>query len=159
MKKLLLFAAAMASLNLMAVSVGDNAPDFSLSTVDGKTFTLSEHKGKVILIFMLGHSCSFCQATAPKIESDIVTTYGANENFLAIGADVWNGSTAQVAQFRGLTSYDIALSAGGLKSSYGFGTQDVLYVVDKAGKIAFAGTPYNGFSDVPSAASIIKTKL
>jgi cytochrome oxidase Cu insertion factor (SCO1/SenC/PrrC family) len=39
-----------------AVSVGDEAPDFTLTDTKGNTFTLSEQQGKVVLLFFMGYS-------------------------------------------------------------------------------------------------------
>ncbi len=37
-----------------AVQVGDKAPDFSLKGVDNKDYALSDYKGKVVVINLLG---------------------------------------------------------------------------------------------------------
>ncbi|MFC6633626.1 peroxiredoxin [Microbulbifer taiwanensis] len=43
---LLLLLTALASLPLMALEVGEAAPDFTLQASDGKTYTLADFKGK-----------------------------------------------------------------------------------------------------------------
>ena len=40
--------------SVSAVSVGDQAPDFSLQTLSGDLYTLSEHSGNIQLIFYFG---------------------------------------------------------------------------------------------------------
>lgn len=35
----------------MRLSVGDDAPDFTLPTDDGSTFTLSEHRGEHVIVY------------------------------------------------------------------------------------------------------------
>ena len=53
----LLFAILLISLPAFAsISVGDDAIDFSLTDTKGNKFTLSEHKGKTILLFFMGFS-------------------------------------------------------------------------------------------------------
>lgn len=49
--------ANMASMDLDRVRPGQVAPDFALENLDGKTFTLSEFRGKknVVLVFYRGH--------------------------------------------------------------------------------------------------------
>lgn len=51
------------STNISEVEVGSVAPDFSLSTSDGKTIRLSDFKGKkhVVLYFMREFMCLQCQ--------------------------------------------------------------------------------------------------
>ncbi len=41
---------------LSAVSVGDEAPNFTLTDTDGNTFTLSDQQGKVVLLFFMGYT-------------------------------------------------------------------------------------------------------
>ena len=50
---LLLAACSSQSADPAALSVGDAAPDFTLTNMDGSTYTLSEHLGKkpVLLFF------------------------------------------------------------------------------------------------------------
>lgn len=55
-----LFAFATGSLRA-APSVGDDAPDFSLPTADGKTETLAAHRGKFIVLEWLNPACPFVQ--------------------------------------------------------------------------------------------------
>lgn len=42
-----------------APSVGENAPDFSLPTADGKTQTLAQHKGKFVVLEWTSPACPF----------------------------------------------------------------------------------------------------
>ncbi|GAP64138.1 hypothetical protein ARMA_2561 [Ardenticatena maritima] len=39
----------------MALRVGDNAPDFTLPTLDGDAFTLSAHRGHPVVLIFLRH--------------------------------------------------------------------------------------------------------
>ncbi|PIQ97477.1 MAG: hypothetical protein COV67_03985 [Nitrospinae bacterium CG11_big_fil_rev_8_21_14_0_20_56_8] len=63
---------------------GDPAPDFSLESVDGKTYSLSQFKGKVVVIGMF-HICVPCRnqalefnATRDQIHSDQLVFLGIN---------------------------------------------------------------------------------
>ena len=52
------------------LNIGDSAPDFSLPGVDGKAYSLSDFKGKKILVivFMCNH-CPYVQAYIERIKS------------------------------------------------------------------------------------------
>ena len=49
----------------MSLSIGKPAPDFSLTTLDGKTVRLSDQRGKVVLLDFLGNLVHPCQITLP----------------------------------------------------------------------------------------------
>lgn len=52
-------------------AVGQAAPGFSLSTLDGGTFTLSEQKGKVVLINWFATWCPPCQEEMPYLQKEV----------------------------------------------------------------------------------------
>jgi len=53
------------------VQIGQPAPDFTLSTTDGKTFKLSENRGKVVMIQFTASWCGVCRKEMPHIEKEI----------------------------------------------------------------------------------------
>jgi peroxiredoxin len=68
------------------VTVGQQAPDFKLTTTDGKTFQLSENKGKVVMIQFTASWCSVCRKEMPHIENEIWKT-NKEKDFVLIGID------------------------------------------------------------------------
>ena len=51
--------------------VGQNVPDFSFTTIDGKTFKISDFKGKTLHLIFFATWCSPCMEEMPLIESGI----------------------------------------------------------------------------------------
>ena len=49
---LLLLAASLQA----AIAVGNLAPDFTLNTIDGNEFTLSDSEGSIVLLYFLGYN-------------------------------------------------------------------------------------------------------
>ncbi len=123
---------------VMALNVGDTAPDFTLSKQEGGAFTLSDHSGKVVFLFSFGYGCGHCISNGPNTESIIYQTFKDNPNFVAVGLDNWDGSAGQVAGFKSTTgiSYSLLLDASSVVSSYGMVTDNIA-VVDQNGKIAY----------------------
>jgi peroxiredoxin len=68
------------------VAVGQMAPDFTLTTTDGKTFTLSENRGKVVMIQFTASWCGVCRKEMPHIEKEIWLPL-KEKDFMLIGLD------------------------------------------------------------------------
>ena len=69
------------------VKVGDLAPDFTLQLTDGSTFTLSEQRGKVVMLQFTAGWCGVCRKEMPHIESDIWQPNKDNKDFVLVGID------------------------------------------------------------------------
>lgn len=73
--------------NEYIVKVGDMAPDFTLELTDGSTFTLSEQRGKVVMLQFTAGWCGVCRKEMPFIERDIWQRHKGNGNFVLLGID------------------------------------------------------------------------
>lgn len=66
--KILLFLFALAALApLKAAFVNDSAPDFTLSTLDGKQVSLKDHRGKVVFVNFWASWCPPCKKEFPEL--------------------------------------------------------------------------------------------
>lgn len=73
--------------NNYLVKVGDVAPDFTLPLTDGTEFTLSQNRGKVVMLQFTASWCGVCRKEMPFIERDIWLPNKDNENFVLVGID------------------------------------------------------------------------
>ena len=73
--------------NEYIVKVGDMAPDFTLELTDGSTFTLSEQRGKVVMLQFTAGWCGVCRKEMPFIERDIWQRHKDNSDFVLVGID------------------------------------------------------------------------
>ena len=53
------------------VKVGQVAPDFTVTLTDGRTVTLSDFRGKVVMLQFTASWCGVCRKEMPFIEKDI----------------------------------------------------------------------------------------
>jgi len=140
--------------------VGESAPEISLQTLEGETFTLSENKGKVVFIFLFGYNCPHCISNGPNTESLIYQVFKDNEDFVAVGIDTWNGNASGVESYKsraGLT-YPLCLNGSDVMSEYKT-TYDRILVVDRDGVLRFKATANASTSVTAQAAEIIEDLL
>jgi len=53
------------------VKIGDKAPDFTINEAGGKSYKLSDLKGKIVMLQFTASWCSVCRTEMPFIEKDI----------------------------------------------------------------------------------------
>lgn len=69
------------------VKVGDTAPDFEMTLVDGSKVKLSDLKGKVVMLQFTASWCGVCRKEMPFIEKDIWQKHKDNAAFVLYGVD------------------------------------------------------------------------
>jgi len=72
--------------NQYLVKVGDTAPDFTIVEAGGKTYKLSDLRGKVVMLQFTASWCSVCRKEMPFIENEIWLP-GKKEGLVVIGID------------------------------------------------------------------------
>ena len=123
------------------VKVGQQAPDFTTETTDGKTVKLSGYKGKVVMLQFTASWCGVCRKEMPHIEKDIWQKHKDNSDFALFGIDL-DEPREKVEKFGKQipVTYPLLLDPkGGIFYSYaqkGAGvTRNV--IIDKTGKIVY----------------------
>ncbi|MDR0754352.1 MAG: TlpA family protein disulfide reductase [Prevotellaceae bacterium] len=123
------------------VKTGDEAPNFTIKYIDGKTVQLNELKGKTVMLQFTASWCGVCRKEMPFIESDIWQKHRNNENFALIGIDL-KEDVEKIEAFVASTgiSYPVTLDEDGkifeLYADKDAGvTRNVL--INKEGKIVF----------------------
>lgn len=128
------------------VEVGDQAPDFEMTLIDGTTQKLSDLKGQVVMLQFTASWCGVCRKEMPHIEKRIWKKY-KDQGIIVIGVDR-DEPLEKVKAFAKQTgiSYPLALDPGadifGLFADKKSGvTRNVL--IDKEGKIIFLTRLFN----------------
>jgi len=141
-----------------AQTIGEKAPDFTVKTLKGDTFTLSEQTDKVVFVFLFGNTCSHCLANGPNTQSHIYSVFKEYDDFVAIGIDVWDGSSNLVQSFKNRTGikYQIGLKGSSVASAYS-STYDRMLVIDQRGILQYKSTANARSSIVAEAAELIES--
>jgi peroxiredoxin len=142
--------------NLNAQNPGSDAPDFTVDLLGDEDFTLSDHAGKVVLLFFFGNTCPYCYTSGPKVQ-EIYTRFIDSSNFVVLGLDTWDSSSSSesVAAYQSTAgvSFPLAIKAGSVSSAYET-TYDRLVIIDQEGIIRHKGTTA-AVNDASSASAII----
>ncbi|MCE5322857.1 TlpA family protein disulfide reductase [bacterium] len=129
------------------ISTGTKAPDFTLPTLDGGKFTLSDcfkEQPSVVVLDIWATWCPPCKAEIPYLV-DLQNKYQSNKSVTIVGV-AFDQDKTKVADFARSQSinYTVVLDYGGNKigSSYKVGGIPMTCLIDKKGIIRYV---HNGF--------------
>lgn len=128
--------------SLDIATIGEPAPDFSMQTFSGETFTLSEHRGQVVVMNFWGSWCEPCKREMPAFQN-----YWENAPddvmFVGVGSkrDPLDKATAFAEEY-GVT-YPIGrdteggtVAAGQISKDYNISFYPMTYIIDPDGNIS-----------------------
>ncbi|HEX7916277.1 redoxin domain-containing protein [Rudaea sp.] len=132
-----------------AVAIGTAAPDFSLTDSKGKTETLSQYKGKTVVLEWNNPGCPFVQkhyssGNIPKQQADAtkdgvvwltINSGAAGKQGHLDGA----GAQAFIAQYHAAPSAYLFDADGKVGRLYGARTTPHMYVIDAGGTLRYMG--------------------
>jgi hypothetical protein len=166
-------AALIAPAALAAPTIGQPAPAFEARDADGKVRSLSEFKGKTVVLEWTNNGCPYVQkhygsGSMQKLQKSatadgvvwltIVSSAPGTQGYLApADAKVWKGKA-------GIGSTDLLLDPEGkVGRTYAAQTTPHMYVVDKTGKLAYMGAiddkPTNRPADLAGAKNYVVAAL
>lgn len=142
---LVILTAAVFAADTNKAAIGQPAPAFSLQDQDGKTISLADNAGKVVVLEWFNEDCPIDQRcyrqddamnkTASKwIDKGVV--------WLAINStkNKTNDTNKQAAQKMGVSGRPILNDAtGDIGHAYGATNTPHMYVIDKTGKLVYMG--------------------
>lgn len=166
-------ALALPALGLPTLALAKPAPAFSVKDIDGKVRSLSEFKGKVVVLEWVNEGCPY-----------VKKHYSGNMQGLQVSATrdgaVWlticssakgeQGHWKDAADARAwMTAKSWAGTAvlidedGTVGRAYGAKTTPHMYVIDKAGNLAYQGgiddVPTNKVEDIKRAKNLVAAAL
>jgi len=125
---------------MSALKAGSKAPDISLSTVSGQSFSLSKslHDGPVLLVFFK-ISCPVCQFAMPYAERLFQAATGKAVTVIGVSQDDLKATTAFMQQYQ--LTLPIALDTlktYSASNAYGLTNVPTFFLVNPSGHIEIA---------------------
>ncbi len=142
--------------DLQPVTQRKPAPDFALKDGAGKTVSLKDYRGKVVLLDFWATWCHGCQQEIPWF-SDFARKYGAQGlNVVGISLDEegWKVVTPFVKTAK--VPYQIILGDDATAKKYGIGNMPDTFLIDRDGRIA---ATYSGLVDKENVETNLRTML
>lgn len=112
------------------------APDFSINLYDGGTFTLSEQRGKIVVVNFWGSWCAPCRDEAPDLQAAYDRFADAGVTVVGVGfRDTENAARAFIDELN--LTYPNG-NDDGLKitARYGVTGAPETYIIDRDGSVA-----------------------
>lgn len=146
---MLLLLALTAASAFAGGAVGETAPAFQLKDLDGKTRSLADYKGKVVVLEWINPNCRFSDRHArEKTMSNLVKKHGGTGGVVWLGINSTSSGHQDFlqpaehkawAQKNGLNYAVLYDETGKVGKAYGAKTTPHMFIVDEQGKIAYNG--------------------
>ncbi len=134
------------------------APEFSLPNADGKQISLSDYRGKpVIVIFYLGHGCIHCLEQLNAFAPAAPDFQAAGISLLAVSADSQEALGRTIEKAKVFGGFPFPLVADAARETFrayraydGFEQEPLhgVFLVDGAGLVRWLDISYEPFTDV-----------
>lgn len=140
------------------VKAGDMAPDFTVELFDGSKITLSDLRGKVVLLNFWATWCPPCRQELARVEADLIERFaGRDFVFLPISR---GEERETVAAFREKQGYDFPMGLDPEQTIYGLYATNYIprnFLIGPDGKVVLASVGYEPEEFDALAAAVERT--
>ena len=124
------------------VKAGTHAPDFKMKTIDGKTFKLSQLKGKTVVLDFWASWCPDCRKDAPEVVRMYKEYAPQGIEFVGVSMDTDMEAWRKACEQFGITYTQVSelkiFKETDIAKAYGVKWIPSMVVVDKEGKVALS---------------------
>ena len=127
----------------IGIDKGQTPPDFSITTIDGKQYKLSQFKddNKPVLLYFWASWCPFCKQDFSNVKS-VYPKYADKVTFLAIDLDL-SENTQLIQKYKEekrIDGIDFAAGAESILSDYAIKYTTTKYAIGRNGLILYKGS-------------------
>jgi peroxiredoxin len=131
--------------------IGDAAPDWRLFDAEGKTHSLAEYRGKVVVMDFWATWCGPCALVMPRMQK--LHEKFADKGVVVLGVNAWEKSDPVTLMKKKQFTYELLLKGEEIADAYKITILPVIYIVGPDGKIIYC---HEGPSDKNLATLIEK---
>ena len=146
------FAAADDKAQTTKVKAGEEAPDFTCQTLNGKEFTLNKQKGKVVVVNFFATWCGPCMVEMPHLEKEVYLKNKDRKDFalIVIGRE---NKASELEKFKKDKSFTVPMAPDSKREIYDKYAEKYIprtFVIGKDGivKLASVGYTQAGFQEI-----------
>jgi peroxiredoxin len=121
----------------VGLQIGDAAPNFTLTTLDGKQVSLSDFRGKPVMLNFWYATCPGCLAEIPGMQRFYAAQQAAGKHFVILGVNSVDDAQTeqQFAQHYGLTYTLVMDKNQQVATLYNLTATPTSYFIDRQGII------------------------
>ncbi len=118
--------------------VGEEAPDFSVTTIDGEKFKLSDNFGKVIVLDLMTTSCSACKNEMEHLRQ-IYQEYSQEDVIIVTISVDGDDSNSELLEYQSKygDNWSFARDTDGVANKYNIRYTPTTVIIDREGIIRF----------------------
>jgi len=126
-----------------SVAIGAPAPDFTLTDENGKTHTLSQYKGKTVVLEWTNPDCPYVKRHAEKRTMHTLAAAFTKRDVVWLAVNSTHSNTAEKSRAyraeKGLPYPTLQDASGSVGKLYGAKTTPHMFVIDQAGVLRYMG--------------------
>jgi peroxiredoxin len=132
--------------NNIGIELGQTAPDFTLTDIDGVAFSLSDYRDNIVVIDFMATWCGPCVVEMGHLKQ-LYTNYGA-QGVVIMSIDVDPSETNEVIrQFKVSYGDDWIFASGpSVGTTYRVIYIPTLYIIDQQGRVAYKNVGVTTYS-------------